>query len=120
MMRKIILLISFLASFASADYLMASTNLCVKDYYYKNSTGAFYYVRSDTGATVTGTTKSLQAGFFDGFDYNATSGFCVRTPFNNTLKIENNDFSYMMGLTGLICGLLIAVSSLMLLKRGTE
>lgn len=119
-MRKIILLISFLASFASADYLMNTTYYCLKSFYFVPSTGTLYYTRSDTGITASLTTKSLADDIIDGYEYNATSNQCYKTPFNNTLKIENNDFSYMMGLTGLICGLLVAISALMLLKRGTE
>lgn len=115
-MRKIILLVSFLASFASADYLYETLNICVKEYYYKPLTGAYYYVRSDTGATVTGTTKTIQLHLFDGFDYNSTSGYCVRSPLNNTLKIENNQYSFLMAFSGLICGTLLAVSSLIAIR----
>lgn len=119
-MRKIILLISFLASFASADYLLNSSYLCLKSFYTVPSTGTLYYTRSDTGATLSTTTKSLIDDIIDGYEYNATSNQCYKSPFNNTLKIENYQFNYMIGLTGLICGLIIAISALMLLKRGTE
>ena len=117
-MLKIILLISFLVSFASADYLYHAQNICIKSYYFQNQ--KLYFIVSSSGTLSFVNTSNLGDDIFPDYEYNATDNTCYKTPFNNSLKIENFQFNFMMGLTGLICGLLVAISSLMLLKRGTE
>lgn len=115
-MRKIIFTLSFLISFASADWLLNTSYLCVKSYYVKPATGTLYYVRSDTGATLSSTTKSLIDDLIDGYEYNSTSGNCSPIPPNNTLSIKNQDYSYLMALTGLLCAFLISIMTITLIK----
>ena len=103
-MRKILLALIAFASFASADYLMNTTYLCIKSYYYTPATGTLYYTRSDTGATASLTTKSLEDDIIDGFEYNSTTGRCQRVGANNSIGLKNDDYTYFMSLTGLITG----------------
>jgi len=52
----------------------------------------------------------------DGYEYNATSNRCEKSPLNNALKIENQDYNFLMGFTGLVCGVIIALTSFTALK----
>lgn len=104
-MRKIFLILFALASFASADYLFQPESICVKDFWFNN--GSFFYVRSDTGATVTGTTDNYGDDFFAHYEYNATTKNCKKEPLNNELGLENNEYNYFMALTGLLTGTLL-------------
>lgn len=106
-MKKFILFLFLLLSsfnYANCDYLYSTLNVCVSDYYYKPSTGTLYYIRSDNNTTYTSTTKSTGTMFFNGWDYNATTGFCTREKSNNPLGLENGQYTYLMGLTGLLLG----------------
>lgn len=109
-MRKILLALIAFASFASADYLLNSSYICLKSYYVTPSTGTLYYVRSDTGATLSTTTKSLIDDIIDGYEYNATTNQCKKVGANNSIGLENNDYTYFMGLTGLITGTLLVTA----------
>ena len=60
-MRKIIFTLSFLLSFASADWLLNTTYECVKSYYVTPTTGTLYYVLSHSGATASSTTVKRTA-----------------------------------------------------------
>lgn len=110
----LLLLISF--NFCHADYLLNTAYICIKSYYYTPSTGTLYYTRSDTGAVVSSTTKSLEDDIIDGFEYNSTSARCQKVASNNSLNLENNDYTYFMSLTGLVSGLLLAFFALLALK----
>lgn len=103
-MKKFLLFFLLLSPFLNADYLYSTLNVCVSDYYYKPSTGTLYYVRSDNNTTYSSTTKSTQTMFFNGWDYNATTGICTREKSNNQLGLENGQFTYLMALTGLLVG----------------
>lgn len=109
-MRKILLALITLASFASADWLLNTNYYCIKSYYFVPSTGSLVYVRSDTGATSTVTTKSLADDLIDGYEYNSTSQRCQKVGANNTLGLLNEDYSYYMALAGLVTGSLLALS----------
>lgn len=115
-MRKIIFTLSFLISFASADWLLNTTYTCVKSYYVTPATGTLYYVTSHDNATLSSTTKSLIDDLIDGYEYNATSLECSPIPPNNTLSIKNQDYSYLMALTGLLCAFLISIMTITLIK----
>lgn len=115
-MRKILLTLLALASFASADYLFQPSQICVKSFYFAQSTGNFYYVRSDTGATVSGTTKNYGDDFFPDYEYNATSGRCQKVAANNSLGLANGDYTYYMALTGLVTGTLLCMGLFIGLK----
>ncbi|MDD3323699.1 MAG: hypothetical protein PHN38_01055 [Sulfurospirillaceae bacterium] len=105
-MKKILLALMMFSSFSFADYLYNPASICVKSFYFSNI-GTLYYVRSDTGATVSTTTTNLGDDLISGYEYNSTSERCEKSPFNNALKIENDDFNFMMALSGLACGLFL-------------
>ncbi len=105
-MKKIIFSFLLLSSFCFADYLFQPSQICVKSFYFSQSTGNFYYVRSDTGATVTGTTKNYGDDFFSGYEYNATSKICSKVAPNNTLGIDNEEFNYLSMVIGGIVAIL--------------
>ena len=115
-MRKIFLTLIAFASFASADYLFQPSNICVKSFYFGQSNGYFYYVRSDTGATVSGTTKNYGDDFFPDYEYNKTSGLCQKVASNNSLGLANGDYTYYMSLTGLLTGTLLSLGLFLGLK----
>lgn len=110
MMRKILLTLITLASFASADWLFQPLNICVKEFWFSPSSGKVYYVRSDTNDLLMETTKNYGDDFFDGYDYNATSGRCQKVASNNKLGLANDDYTYYMALSGIICGTLLVSS----------
>lgn len=116
MMRKILLTLITFASFASADYLFQPLNICVKEFWFIQSSGNFAYIRSNDNVTVSGTTKNYGDDFFSGYDYNATSGRCQKVASNNKLGLANDDYTYYMALSGIICGTLIVVGAFMGLR----
>lgn len=103
-MKKTLLLFLVLSPFLHADYLYSTLNVCVSDFYYKPSTGTLYYIRSDNNTTYSSTTKSTGTMFFNGWEYNASTGNCTREKSNNQLGLENAQFTYLMALTGLLVG----------------
>lgn len=109
-MKKLLLTLITLASFASADYLFQPLNICVKEFGFHNPTGKYYYVRSDDGTTILGTEKNYGDDFFSGYDYNTTNSMCKKVASNNSLGLTNDDYIYFMSLTGLICGTLLSCS----------
>jgi len=115
-MRKILLGLLVLASVASADWLLNTNYFCVKSYMFVPATGTLYYVRSDTGAQSSTTTKNLADDFIDGYEYNATSGICSKIPPNNTLGLDNYDYSSYMAITGLFTGSLLVLGLFLGLK----
>lgn len=56
--------------------------------------------------------------FFNGWDYNATTGFCTREKGNNELGLENNQYTYLMALTGLLVGFAFLFPLLNIISRG--
>jgi len=118
-MRKLLLTLTFLASFASvasADWLLNTNYYCIKSFYFKPSVGQLVYTRSDTGATSTTTTKNLGDDLIAGYEYNATSQTCQKIPVNNTLGLDNYDYSAYMAITGLLTGSLLVVGLFLGLK----
>jgi len=109
-MKKLLLTLIVCSNVLLADYLYQPTSVCVKSYYFKN--GYIYYTLSDTGATVTSSTKNLGDDVFEGYDYNATSNECKKTPSNNTLGMKNEDFNYLNAVLGLIVFVLLTWSLL--------
>jgi hypothetical protein len=107
-MRKILFALIAFASFASADWLFNPSYICAKQYWFSN--GSYYYIRSDTGATVTATTKNYGDDFIAGYEYNATSNSCQKVGSNNTLGLLNEDYDYYMALAGLASGCILALS----------
>ena len=95
---KKLLFIAFFSISLSADYLLQTTNVCIKSYYFQN--GYLYYTLSDTGATVTVSTKNLGDDIFDGYEYNATTHRCLKAD-NTTLGMTKEDFNYLNGFVGL-------------------
>lgn len=105
-MKKLLLIFLVCSSFLFADYLYQPSNICIKDYWYSN--GTFYYIRSDTGVTVSTTTQNLGDDVFKGYDYNTSTNECTPEASNNTLGLSNEDFSYLNAFLGLmICGLVM-------------
>lgn len=115
-MKKLLLTLITLASFASADYLFQPLNICVKEFWFIQSSGNFAYIRSNDNVTVSGTTKNYGDDFFSGYDYNATTGLCKKVASNNSLGLANDDYTYYMALSGIICGTLIVVGAFMGLR----
>lgn len=113
-MKKVFLSFLFLGSFSflSADWLLNTTYLCVKSYYFIPSTGTLYYTRSDTGATASLTTKSLADDLIEGYEYNATSNKCQPQQLNNTLGLKNEDFNYLNSFIGILVFVILLVSLL--------
>lgn len=103
-MKKISFLLLFLSSFSFADYLFQPLNICVKEFWFIQSSGNFAYIRSNDNVTVSGTTKNYGDDFFAGYDYNATSGRCQKVASNNSLGLSNESYTYLMGLSGLLIG----------------
>ncbi len=116
MMRKILLTLITFVSFASADYLFQPLNICVKEYWFTPTTGQFFYIRSHDNAQVNGTTKNYGDDFFPSYEYNATSNRCQKVASNNSLGLANDDYTYYMALSGIICGTLIVVGAFMGLR----
>lgn len=104
-MKKTLLTLLVCSNFLLADYLYQPTSVCIKSYYFKN--GYIYYTLSDTGATVTSSTKNLGDDIFDGYDYNATLKECKKTPINNTLGMKNEDFNYLNALVAILISVLM-------------
>ena len=115
-MRKIIFTLSFIISFASADWLLNTTYECVDSFYFKQG-GVLVYTLSSSSISMSTSTKSLADDLIDGYEYNATSNQCLSTPPNNTLKIKNQDYYYLMALTGLLCAFLISFMTITLIKE---
>ncbi len=105
-MKKTLFALLLSSSFAFAEYLFQPSNICVKSFYFNQSNGYFYYVRSDTGATVSGTTKNYGDDFFSGYEYNTTSKICSKVASNNTLGIDNEDFNYLSMVIGVVVAVL--------------
>lgn len=111
-MKKTILFLFIIINFANADYLFQPLNICIKDYYYKQSTGDYYIVRSDTGATVTDTTKNYGDDIFPDYEYNATTGLCSSS-ITTTLGLSTLDFNYLNALIGVFIAFLMVWSILL-------
>lgn len=56
--------------------------------------------------------------FFNGWDYNSSSGLCVREKGNNELGLENNQFTYLMALSGLLIGFSFLFPLLNIISKG--
>ena len=109
-MKKTLFALLLSSSFAFADYLFQPSNICVKSFYFNQSNGYFYYVRSDTGATVSGTTKNYGDDFFSGYEYNTTSKICSKVAPNNDFGMDNQDFVYLNSMIGIIVAFLMVWS----------
>ena len=109
-MKMLLIIFSFCSSLAFADYLYQPSNICIKDYYFYN--GSFYYVRSDTGATVSVTTKNLGDDIFSGYDYNTTTKECSPKSSNNDLGMRDEDFNLLNALIAALMFALLAWSIL--------
>lgn len=109
-MKKLLLTLITFASFASADYFFQPLNICVKEFWFSPSSGKVYYVRSDTNVILSENTFNYGDDFFSGYDYNATSGRCQKVASNNSLGLANDDYTYYMALSGIICGTLLVSS----------
>lgn len=118
-MRKILLTLITLASFASADYFYQPKNMCVKSYWFTPSNGRLNYIPSHVLSApimYEGLSSSVNYQFTDGYEYNVTTGRCQKVASNNSLGLANDDYTYFMALTGLICGSLIVVGAFMGLR----
>ena len=81
MKKTILCLIITLFSFSNlnADYLLASKNKCITDYYYKSA--KFYYHYSTSPDTLRSTTsKKYQLYIFPGYLYNDDNKTCIPDP----------------------------------------
>lgn len=116
MMRKILLTLITLASFASADYLFQPLNVCVKEYWFVQSTGEFGMRLSHNNSFYGNSTKNYGDDFFPGYEYNATTGRCQKVASNNSLGLANDDYTYYMALSGIICGTLTVLGAFMGLR----
>lgn len=99
-MKKLLLTSLLCSSFLFADYLYQPSNICIKEYWYSN--GVFYFIRSDTGVTVSVATQNLGDDIFKGYDYNVSNGECAPEASNNTLGLSNEDFNYLNAFLGLM------------------
>ncbi len=115
-MRKILLTLITLASFASADYLFQPLNICVKEFWFTPTTGQYSFIRSHDNEQVNGKTINYGDDFFSGYEYNATTDRCQKVASNNKLGLANDDYTYYMALSGIICGTLIVVGAFMGLR----
>lgn len=109
-MKKLLLTLITFASFASADYLLNTTYQCIKSYYFLPASGEVLYTFANSGNIMMTTTKNLADDFIPGYQYNATTGRCELIPPNNSLGLSNDDYTYYMSLTGIICGTLLVSS----------
>lgn len=100
MMKKLLLTSLLCSSVLFADYLYQPSNICIKEYWYSN--GTFFYIRSDTGATVSTVTQNLGDDVFQGYDYNVSTNECAPQTSNNTLGLSNEDFNYLNAVLGLV------------------
>ena len=116
MMRKIFLTLITLASFASADYVLENANICVKDFWVKPLTTEYCYIRSHDNLLLCSTGKGYIKYFLPGYEYNSTTGECRKVASNNSLGLANDDYTYYMALSGIICGTLIVVGAFMGLR----
>lgn len=103
-MKKIIFFLLLLNPFLCADWLLNTSYICVTDFYVIPSTGTLYYKRSDNNVTYSTTSKSLIDDLINGYEYNVSSNRCQPIAVNNPLRMDNKDFTFLMGLTGLLIG----------------
>ena len=105
-MRKTILItLITLFSFSNlyADFLLASKNKCIIDYYYKSS--KLYYHYSTSPDTLSSTSsKKYQLYIFPGFDFNSTSKECTPPAIPQKLGIQYHEYKFLMALLGLLLG----------------
>ncbi|AFL68269.1 hypothetical protein [Sulfurospirillum barnesii] len=104
-MKKLLFASLFCVNFLFADYLFQPSNLCIKEYWYKD--GNFYFIRSDTGAVASTFTTNLGDDVYGGYDYNTTTGECTPKSSNNDLGLSSEDFEYLNALIGLLIAILM-------------
>jgi len=105
MKKTILITLITLFSFSSlnADFLLASKNKCIIDYYY--NAGRIYYHYSTSPDTLRSTSYTkYQLYIFPGFDFNSTSGDCTPPPIPEKLGIQYHEFKFLMALLGLLLG----------------
>lgn len=107
-MKKILLSFLLLASFNPlfADYLFQPLNVCVKDFWFVQSTGEFKMILSHNNSSYGNSTKNYGDDFFPGYEYNATTGRCQKVAPNNTLGMDNYDFNYLNAVIGVVVAIL--------------
>lgn len=91
---------------------------CVSDFWIGPNDGTLKYIFSGSTVINSTTTKNLPQYIQNGWDYNATSGLCTREKGNNTLGLENNQYTYLMALTGLLVGFAFLFPLLNIISRG--
>lgn len=116
-MKKIIFSLLFLSSFAFSDWLLNTNYFCVSSYWFTPSTGTLTYIRSDTNATSSSTTKSLADDLIDGYQWNKTTLRCEPIPPNNNIGLRNMDYNYLMALLGLLIGFAFLFSLQLIFSR---
>ncbi|MBN1839676.1 MAG: hypothetical protein JW802_06500 [Campylobacterales bacterium] len=104
-MKKLLFASLFCANFLFADYLFQPSNLCIKEYWYRD--GNFYFIRSDNGAVASALSTNLGDDVYNGYDYNSTTGECTPQSSNNDLGLSNEDFEYLNSLIGLLIAILM-------------
>lgn len=107
---KTFLLIFIFALSLKADSLFQSK--CVKDYYIMHSTSKIYFIFSNTPTTVNGLTYTSAiidevVNNDNKFEYDPITQRCNPITRNNTLGMTNEQYNFMMALTGLLSSILL-------------
>lgn len=108
---------NFLLIFIFALSLKADSSYqskCVKDFYLTSS-GTTYRINviySNTPTTINAITYSTAiitelVNNMDKFTYDSTNLRCIPIPKNNTLGLTNEEYNFMMALTGLLSSILL-------------
>ena len=100
---KILVFILFSLSLANADYLLASKNKCIIDYYYKKS-HIFYHYSSSPNILRRSSSKKYQSYIFSGFSYDPNTNECKK---NEYLGLTYFQYNFLYGLYGLFLGFII-------------
>lgn len=83
---------------------MPSLGECVSDFWVDQTSHTFKYVLSSDTSLIYSTSTNVINNFQIGWDYNASSGLCTREQSNNELGLQNGQYTFLMGLTGLLVG----------------
>ena len=110
----VILLISLsFVSTLKADYLKVGSNYCVLDFWYEDT--LLYYHKSKYPDVIE--MRNLRGEtFLGGYVYDADNDTCLKDNTFSSLGLTDEDYQFSMALTGLISGVLIASTVILILK----
>ena len=99
----VVLLSIAIAQTLPADYLYTQKNRCIIDYWINQDDQRFYYIYSHDPDKIR-STSSTRHDIISGYDYNASTEICAPRQILRDLQITNEQYHFLIGLTGLLTG----------------